>query len=230
MQHFANEGIARRINNNAINRLANKQPIKDKSRSGRLTSWTPDKTSKLKRSVNNRFGVSQRGLGKKFEVHHTTISRQLAKMSISYRKREKTPKYNPKQQQKADELSGTLANELYRSSCVVIMDDERYFTFSGHNMPANAGYYTNDKRKCPDDVRFAGKESFPPMILVWIDISARGKSEALIRPSKLEATNVWSNGCSLSSGSIKKISTTCSGPILRDLTTLEPRMIGWTNT
>ena len=30
------------------------------------------------------------------------------------------------------------------------------------------GYYTNDKGKCPDDYRFAGKEKFPPKVLVRI--------------------------------------------------------------
>ena len=101
--------------------------------------------------------------------------------------REKT-QINPKQQQKAEELSGKQANELYRSSCVVIMDDEKYFTFSGQNMPVNAEY-TKDKRKCLDDVRFAGKEKFPFKVLVWITISVRGMSKGLKRPSKSEAIN-----------------------------------------
>ena len=45
--NFTKEGIARRTIDNAINRLANKQPIKDKNQSGRSAFWTPDKTPKL---------------------------------------------------------------------------------------------------------------------------------------------------------------------------------------
>ena len=88
VQHFAIEGIARRTIYYAINRQAYKQPNKDTNWSWRPTSWTSEKTSKLKRLVKNHFRVSRWHLGKKFGVHQTTILRQLAKMSISYHKRE----------------------------------------------------------------------------------------------------------------------------------------------
>ena len=98
-------------------------------------------------------------------------------MGIEYRKREKTAKYNPKQQQRNEELSGKLAKNLYRSSYSVIIDDEKYLTFSGNNMPGNAGYYSSDKSNCPDKSRFVGKEKFPTKILIWIAISVRGMSK-----------------------------------------------------
>lgn len=189
VHHFVKEGIARSTVYDAINRMENDQPIKDNKRTGRPTSWTTQKKNRLKRLVNNRTGVSQRRLGKKFGLHQTTIGRQLAKMRIQYRKREKTPKYDHNQLQKAEELSGKLANLFYRSSCSIIIYDEKYFTFKGENMPGNAGYYSNDKSTCPDNVRFAGKEKFPQKVMVWIAISDRGISEPLIRPSKSEAIN-----------------------------------------
>ena len=189
VQHFVKQGIARTTVYDNIKRLQTKQQIEDKTRTGRPSIWTADKKARLKRLTNNRTGVSQSGLGQKFGVHRTTVGRQLARMGIPYRKREKTPKYTPKQQRRAEKLSGKLANNLYRSSVEVIMDDEKYFTFSGHNQPANAGYYSNDKSKCPDNVRFAGKEKFPTKVLVWIAISARGLSKPLIRSSKSEAIN-----------------------------------------
>jgi hypothetical protein len=184
VEHFCKEGIARQTVYNAIHKLQTVQPIKDNARTGRPTSWTPAKKAKLKQLTNNRTGVSQRRLGRRFVVNQATISRQLSKMSISHRKREKTPKYNEKQQQKAEKLSGKLANKLYRTSCSVIMDDKKYFTFSGSHMPGNAGYYSNDKSKCPENVRFAGKEKFPNKILVWIAISERGMSTPFFRPQK----------------------------------------------
>ena len=146
--HFQAEGFSRRTIYATINRLQAGQPIKDKKRTGRPSSWNASRASKLKRLVNNRTGISQRGLGRQFSVNHSTISRQLARMSISYRKREKTAKYSAVQQQKSQQLAGQLANNLYRSRCSVILDDEKYFRFSGHNMPCNVGYYSSNKSTC----------------------------------------------------------------------------------
>ncbi len=143
----------------------------------------------MKRLVNNRVGVSQRKLARKFSVNQTTISRQLKKMSIQHRKCEKTPKYSAKQEEKSTVVSAKLANYLYRSSDSVIMDDEKYFTLSGHNMPGNSGYYTGNKYTVPNHVRFAGKEKFPLKVLVWIAISEKGISAPLIRPSGSVAVN-----------------------------------------
>jgi hypothetical protein len=184
VKHFATEGLARRTIYNTIDRLQTARLISDNKRTGRPTSWTAAKKRRLKRLTNNRYGVSQRRLGRKFAVNQTTIGRQLSKMSICYRKREKAPKYTEKQQQKAKDSSGKLANNLYRTPCSLIVDDEKYFPFSGDNMPGNTGYYTMDKSTCPDSVRFAGKDKFPKKMLVWIAISDRGISKPLFRLSK----------------------------------------------
>ena len=60
--------------------------------------------NQLKRLTNNRKGVSQRRIGRKFNVSHMTICRQLSKMTISCLKHEKTPKYTEKQTEKAKNL------------------------------------------------------------------------------------------------------------------------------
>ena len=133
--------------------------------------------------TNNRKGVSQRKLARKFNVNQATICRQLAKMNIKYRKREKTPKYNDEQRQRAQKRSRKLVNHLYKEQSVLILDDEKYFCFAGDEMPGNAGYYTNDKEKCPENFRFVGKEKFPKKILVWIALSERGMSKPLFRSS-----------------------------------------------
>ena len=59
------------------------------------------------------------------------------------------------------------------------MDDEKYFCFDGDNMPGSARYYTNDKEKCSDDVRFYENEKFLKKILMWIAISNRVMSKPL---------------------------------------------------
>lgn len=61
--------------------------------------------------------------------------------------------------------------------------------FNGDNYPGNDFFYTNDLNKCPESVRFKGKEKFPQKILVWIALSERGMSEPLFQESKAEAIN-----------------------------------------
>ncbi|XP_065642408.1 uncharacterized protein LOC136074037 [Hydra vulgaris] len=63
-------------------------------------------------------------------------------------------------------------------------------------MPGNSGYYTNNKKTCPESVRFIGKEKYPK-ILMWIAISDRGMSEPLFRTSKAVAINssIYINEC-----------------------------------
>ena len=95
-------------------------------------------------------------------------------MNISCYRREKTSKYSGKQAEKGKNLCKKLANLLHRSSRCLILDDEKYFTYDGSNMQGNYNYYTNDKSKCLDSVRFARKEKYPNKEMVWVAISNRG--------------------------------------------------------
>ena len=105
VKHFVKEGYASSTVYVTINRMQNEGPIKEAKKPGRQTSWVPATKARLKTLTNNRTGVSQRRLANKFDVDQSLISRQLSKMSISYRKREKTPKYTAEQQQRAKLLS-----------------------------------------------------------------------------------------------------------------------------
>ena len=189
VKHFVLQGHARSSVYKVLDKLATPQPIKEKKRTGRPSSWTPANNQKLKRLTNNRTGISQRKLGRKFGVSHMTIGNQLSKMKIKYRKREKTPKYGLKQLEKAKKLSRYLLNHLRDANCSVVMDDEKYFTFSGDHMPGNSGYYSNNKDTCPERVRFAGKLKYPNKVLVWVAISERGMSKVLIKPQKSASIN-----------------------------------------
>ena len=115
VKHFEKEGIARQTIYDTINRMQNEGSVKDKKKTGRPTSWTPARKSQLKKLVNNRKGVSQRGLGRKFALDQSVISRKISEMGINNFKREKTPKYSEVQRQKAENTSKKLANLFYRS-------------------------------------------------------------------------------------------------------------------
>ena len=88
-------------------------------------------------------------------------------------------------------------NLLYRSSCCLVLDDYKYFTYDGSNIQGNDTYYTNDKSKCPDSVCFTGKDKYPDKVRFWVAISNRGISKPLFRPSKSEAvnSNIYINEC-----------------------------------
>ena len=88
------------------------QCLKVAKNSGRPSSWTREKKAKLRRLTNNRKGVSQRKLARKFNVDQKTICTQLAKMNIKYRKREKTPKYNDGQRPRAQKRSRKIVNHF----------------------------------------------------------------------------------------------------------------------
>ena len=123
----------------------------------------------------------------KLGVFQKTISRQKSKMNICCYKREKTPKYSEKQAEKAKNFCKKLANLLQETSCCLILDDEKYFTYDGSNMQGNDNYHSNGKSKCQDSVRFAGKEKYHGKVMVWAAISNRGISKPLFRPSKSKA-------------------------------------------
>lgn len=189
VKHFVQEGYAQSTVYDTLNKLTTSSPIKDKTRTGRPSSWTAAKKTKLKRLTNNRKGVSQQKLANKFNVTQQDISYQLSKMKIECRKREKTPKYSEQQQKIARKRSRKLVNLLYRENPLIIMDDEKYFTFTNDNLPANARYYTMDKDTCPDNVRFKGQDKYPVKVLVWIAISERGMAKSFVRLHKSAAIN-----------------------------------------
>ena len=189
VNHFQKEGTPRSTMYKVLDKLETDQPIRERKRTGRPTSFTPRRKLKLKRLINNRTGVSQRKLARKFGVDQATISRQLSKMKVIYRKRVKTPKYSDVQRLKAKKLSRKLVNELYQSKSTIIMDDEKYFCWGGDNMPGNAGYYTSNKDTCPESVRFKGQDKYPKKVLLWIALSERGFSKPLFRKSKSVAVN-----------------------------------------
>ncbi|CAF2085451.1 unnamed protein product [Rotaria magnacalcarata] len=70
------------------------QEAEDLSRSDRPTSFKGKSLKRLQNVAANRIGVSQRKLGKNFDVAQSTIHYNLNKIGLKYYKRQKAPKYN----------------------------------------------------------------------------------------------------------------------------------------
>jgi hypothetical protein len=63
------------------------------------------------------------------------------------------------------------------------MDDESYFTFIGSNCYGNDSYHSYDRLEAPENVKYKFTSKFPPKVMVWIAISAKGLSDPLIMKS-----------------------------------------------
>ena len=72
--------------------------------------------------------------------------------------------------------------ELYKNYDF-ILDDESYFTLSNTALPGNDRFYSDDIETTPDEVKNAYKAKFAQKLLVYVVISPRNVSKALILPS-----------------------------------------------
>jgi hypothetical protein len=82
VDHFVQEGIARKTVYNDLNRCKNGQLIVCDTRIGPPSFWTSSMKVKFKRLVNHRKGVSQSKLNKKIYKNQTAIGRQIQKLVV----------------------------------------------------------------------------------------------------------------------------------------------------
>lgn len=102
VNHFVSLGFARRTMYSVLNKLITEGTTKEKKRTGRPSTWTPQRRYQLKRLANNHIDGIQRKLAAKFAVSQQDICYQLKKMHISYRKREKNAKKHSKTSEKSN--------------------------------------------------------------------------------------------------------------------------------
>ena len=106
------------------------------SRQGRPTKLNKQQLQKLKDSAEIHVGTSQRKLAKKFKVSRPCIQRSLKKIGLKYYKRQRAPKYSQKQlEQIPAKCRGKLRRKFTDRETFIIVDDEKYFIFSGEETP-----------------------------------------------------------------------------------------------
>ncbi|CAM4847475.1 unnamed protein product [Rotaria magnacalcarata] len=145
------EALSQRICNFYIDSANNSV----KTTSGRPYKISDEQLDGLVKSVNNRCGLSQRKLGRRFGVHHSTISRTLRKRtSVVIRKRRKAPKMNSKDQENpARKNCGKMYRNLL-SGCNVILDDEKYSKLSCNNVGGNGSFYSTNPVTSSANIEF----------------------------------------------------------------------------
>jgi transposase len=189
VNHFGKENISRSTIYSIIKRCENGEQVEDKPRKGRPCIMSNKMQKKLKNFAKNRVGVSQRKLASKFSVSRACIRRNLKKSGLKYYKRQKAPKYTKQQLKKIPTRCRKLRRDVTDNQTFIILDDEKYFTFSRHCMPGNSGFYSDNKEEAPIDVKFKPTEKFPPKILVWLALSSKGISQPYIGKTKNYSIN-----------------------------------------
>lgn len=189
LHHFLQEGISRRTLYNIFSRYDNNIEAENKKKSGRPPKLNEKQCKKLKECAQNKIGVSLRKLSRKFNVSKTCISDTLHKNSIKCFKRSKAPLYTEKQLAEIPKKCRLLRMKYLNGDKVLVMDDEKYFTFSNSSDVANQRYYTSNKQTTPDKIKLIQKSKFEPKILVWAAISNKGVSELYIQTSRSVSVN-----------------------------------------
>ena len=166
---------------------------KDLSRSGRPVKLSTKDFNRLVKSVNNRCVRSQRKLGRRFRVHQSTISRNLRhRTSVIIRKRKKAPKMDSEEQQRrARKNCAKLYRKLLNDEDLII-DDEKFFKFSGNNVLGKRYFYSTDPSAAPPNIRFQQKTKFESKVMVWMAISAKGVSNVYVHRGK-QPVDIWKN-------------------------------------
>lgn len=188
-RHFMKENISKSTIYSIISRKERGQGCLQQPKSGRPKTLSSKQRQILRKSSIHRLGVSQRQLAKKFNVSKTCIQQNLVKMNIKRFKRQKAPKYTEKQLAVIPKLCRKLDRMFRADHDAIVMDDEKYFTFSNSTLSGNAGFYTDNIHNTPAEVRFAAKQKFEPKVLVWVAISEQGVSQAFMSSTKGFALN-----------------------------------------
>lgn len=129
-------------------------------------------------------------MGRKFGVSKATVHRNLRKLGVTHYKKRTVPKYTNKQLQEIPKKCRILRRNFFNDpEKFIILDDEKYFTFSWSQSFINDGFYTNNINNVPDEIRFNKKAKFEQKVLVWVAISSKGLSQLYIHRTKGIAVN-----------------------------------------
>ncbi|CAF4216456.1 unnamed protein product, partial [Rotaria sordida] len=130
VKHFMQEGFKRSTIYNIIKRYEIDLPVEDHPRSGHPTHFDKKNLKRLQYATENRVEVSQRKLARKFDVAQSTIHYKLKKIDLKYYKRQKAPKYTKKQLEKIPKKCQKIRRQITTKDTFLIVNDEKYFTFS----------------------------------------------------------------------------------------------------
>jgi len=165
---------------NTIKRMRSGGSLSDKPRCGRPSPFSEQLKAKIRRFASDKLGRGIRKIAKKFEMSPSTVYRILKRETIIYRRRKRAPKYTEKQLAEIPSKARRLYRYDLRPNRVIILDDEKYFTFHNDSDPQNVGFWSKNHSAAPNHVKYKKIKKFPEKVLVWVAISERGISDAYV--------------------------------------------------
>lgn len=101
VNYFIKQNIPRSTIYFILKKYLKYDTMKDRTRSGRPVKLSDKDLKVIVKSVNNRCGLSQRKIARRFRVHQSTISRNLRRRtSVRIMKRRVAPKMDNEDQEK----------------------------------------------------------------------------------------------------------------------------------
>lgn len=195
VDHFVSEGESKSTIYDIINRHKSGKSVMDKKRPGRPARiFIKRATSTLKRLTNNKTGISQRKLAKRFDCSLSYINKKLESLSIKCWKKQTIPDRTEAQKAEARSKCSTLYRKYGNRQW--ILDDESYFTLSHSSINGNDNFYSDNKSLAPADVKFAKKKKFEQKLLVWLAASPKGISEPyIVKSGNAIDQNIYREEC-----------------------------------
>lgn len=194
---FQNENISKTTIYRTIAECEQGIPCLNLPKSGRPKVLSEVRENRVVESARHKVGTSHRKLARRFHVSNSTIQRTLERRNLTYRKRRKCPKYTQNQLQRIPICCRALRRIHFANNKRIILDDEKYFTFSNSEMKGNDGFYTDNIEDCPNEVATKAKKKFEDKVLVWAAISDRGISRPYVGRVRGEAVdaNIYTQRC-----------------------------------
>lgn len=189
VHHFVQEGYNRRTIYNIISRYTKGLPIGNLPKKPKPRKLNKNELNKLKTYTENKVGVSLRKLARKFKVSKSCIAETLKYLNLKYHKRVEAPKYSDQQLSKIPLRCRKLRRTCFNKNVCIILDDEKYFTFSNGFLSINKGYYKEKNKAALPEVKYIQKGKFEHKVLVWCAISSKGISDMFIKSSRGFAIN-----------------------------------------
>jgi hypothetical protein len=187
VRHFKKLKVSERTVYNIISKVEKDISLIRKSGSGRNPKILGSNDRKrLRNLVSGKVGNSYRSLGKKLKCDPKTVKKNLEIMGIKRFKRKSAPKVTEKQKlEQRRRLNKLIKSHMKPSKGLeVIMNDESYFELDGANYHENSYYYAEDGQEVPENIKFKSKAKYPIKVMVWLAISAKGRSNALFMKSR----------------------------------------------
>ena len=160
VNYFKKQNVPVRTIYNIVAKYRQRNSTNYLPKDGRTKRISDQQLQTLVNLLDNKAGVSQCRLGRRFGVSQSKICRNLKKRtSIRIYKRRSASKYNNENQQQRAKSNCLKLYKKFSPDCQLILDDKKYFTVSG-NVPGNSRYYPSDPSSAPTNIKFKLKQKY----------------------------------------------------------------------